>query len=197
MVSIPPPPDWTEMLQLQRDSRDEVFKSDPESPLLPQDRADFEGLEYWPPDPAYYFAGPIQFYADPERFTIVATSGQQRPCEKIGRIAFTIDGNRRTLQVYRLLDQPPGTDGLFLPFMDATTGKETYPAGRYINLDGPPGGPYVLDFNQAYNPSCAYGSPERFACPVTPPENRLDVPIPVGERGFREPPPPPSAKAGG
>lgn len=196
MVRLAPPKNWVEHLQLLRDSKDRSFRVDPESPLLPDQRADFEGLEYWPPDPAFYFAGSIQYYAEPQRFNIIATSGQERPCEKIGRIVFRIDGQPRTLQVYRLLDQPPGSDGLFLPFMDATTGKETYPAGRYVNLDGPQGGPYVLDFNQAYNPSCAYGSPERFACPVTPPENRLEVAIRAGERGYRESVAPPAGAGG-
>ena len=85
-----------------------------------------------------------------------------------------------------MLDNPQeGAADFFLAFTDETTGRETYPAGRYIELDGPPGGPYVLDFNLAYNPYCAYGRPERFACPRTPPENRLSVPIEAGERGYR------------
>ena len=90
-----------------------------------------------------------------------------------------------TLQVYRLLDLPErsGGDGLFLPFKDQTTGKETYAAGRYVDLDGPDDGPFVLDFNLAYNPSCAYGEPERFQCPVTPAENRLPIAVTAGERG--------------
>ena len=69
--------------------------------------------------------------------------------------------------------------------MDATTGTETYPAGRYLELFGPPGGPFALDFNRAQNPSCAYGAPERFACPVTPAENRLELRIEAGETGFK------------
>ncbi len=90
-----------------------------------------------------------------------------------------------TLQVYRLLDLPdrPGGEGLFLPFKDETTGKESYAAGRYVDLEGPDGGPFVLDFNRAYNPSCAYGDPERFQCPVTPAENALPISVTAGERG--------------
>jgi uncharacterized protein (DUF1684 family) len=74
---------------------------------------------------------------------------------------------------------------LFVPFMDATTGKETYPAGRYVNLEEAGPGRYILDFNLAFNPSCAYGAPERFQCPRTPAENRLLVPIRAGERGWQ------------
>jgi uncharacterized protein (DUF1684 family) len=69
--------------------------------------------------------------------------------------------------------------------MDGTTGQETYHAGRYVDLQGPEGGPFVLDFNLAYNPWCAYGAAERYVCPVTPPENRLAVRIEAGERGHR------------
>jgi uncharacterized protein (DUF1684 family) len=99
------------------------------------------------------------------------------------------EGGTRTLQVYRLLDLPEraGGDGLFLPFKDGTTGNETYSAGRYVDLQGPDGGPFVLDFNRAYDPSCAYGDASRFECPVTPKENTLTVRVTAGERGPVEP----------
>ena len=101
-------------------------------------------------------------------------------------MSFPLGGEIRALQVYRMLDDPPSDAESFLvPFRDKTSGKETYPSGRYVNLEGPPGGPYVLDFNVAYNPSCAYGDVQRFACPVTPSENRLDVRIEAGERGYQ------------
>jgi uncharacterized protein (DUF1684 family) len=188
MVSVSPPPGWEAQLLQHRAIRDEAFRTSPDTPLLQEDRGSFEGLTYWPPDNHYYFLGPVNFYDNPERFQIVATSGKQRPCERVGWISIVVNGTHQHLQVYRMLDveATSETDGFFLPFMDTTTGKDTYPAGRYIELEGPDGGPYVLDFNRAYNPSCAYGDPERFACPVTPPENRLTVSIEAGERGFRE-----------
>jgi len=187
MSSVAPPEGWAAALQARRDARDLEFKQDPQTPLLPDAVADFSGLEYWPADPDYYFVGPVNLHYRPERFTIVSTSGKERPCEKVGWVRFVIGGQPCTLQVYRLLDQslPPGDPGYFLPFMDATTGVETYPAGRYVDLVGPSGGPYVLDFNSAYNPLCAYGAPERYVCPVTPAENRLPVRIEAGERGYR------------
>jgi uncharacterized protein (DUF1684 family) len=100
-------------------------------------------------------------------------------------VTFLRGGRVVALHVYRLLDLPEraGGEGLFLPFKDQTTGKETYPAGRYVDLVGPDGGPFVLDFNRAYNPSCAYGEPERFQCPVTPAENALPIAVTAGERG--------------
>jgi uncharacterized protein (DUF1684 family) len=188
MSAIQPPAGWPEAIAEMRAAKDAEFKNDPETPLLAEDIAGFEGLVYWPPDPGYYFVGRVNLYFQPERFTIVSTSGKERPCEKAGWIRFEIEGQRMTLQVYRLLDREPeeGSTGFFLPFMDGTTGKETYPGGRYIDLIGPPGGPYVLDFNGAYNPLCAYGAPERYVCPVTPKENRLPVRIEAGERGYKK-----------
>jgi uncharacterized protein len=182
MVSIPPPEHWTDGIRAYRADRDRLFREGSDSPLLAEDRPSFTGLEYWEPDPRYYFVGPLHPYPEPMRFEIVSTRGTKRPCEKLGWIAFPLDGAEHRLQVYRLLD---GDGGLFLPFQDATTGKQTYPAGRYVDLMGPEGGPYVLDFNMAYNPSCAYGAPERYQCPVTPAENRLRVSVAAGERGFK------------
>lgn len=184
---VPPPSSWSSDLSAERAAKDRQFRTDPESPVPEGSREGFSGLDYFPADPAYRFAGWIEHYPQATRFTIVTTNGKPRPCEKIGRVRFAVAGREQTLQVYRLLDNDarPGDEGLFLPFADGTTGSETYPAGRYVDLDGPPGGPYVLDFNRAYNPWCAYGAPERFQCPVTPAENRLSVRIEAGERGYR------------
>ncbi len=178
---------WEETLRADRSDRDRQIREDPATPLLAEDVKTFRGLEYWPPDPALRFVGPVVVNDRLERFTIVTTSGKPRPCERYGTVRFVIEGRTHSLQVYRLLDVAarPGEESLFLPFQDATSGRETYPAGRYVDLTGPRGGPYGLDFNRAYNPSCAYGAADRFACPVTPPENRLGVRIEAGERGYK------------
>jgi hypothetical protein len=202
MVPVVPPAGWEASLVEQRRVKDDFFRRSPDSPLLPEDLSTFAGLVYWEPDPRLYYLGPI--HVDPERpqFEMPTTAGRTRPCERFGWIEFPIDGLLQRLEVYRMLDmaREPTLDSLLLPFADLTTGKETYPAGRYVDLDGPEGeivigrgrdgrplapGPFVLDFNRAYNPSCAYGAPERFACPLTPPANRLRVSVQAGERGFK------------
>lgn len=185
MVSMPTPPDWESTLLSERAAKDRQFRFDPESPVLAEDRAGFEA-EYWPPDASYYLVGPVRYHENPEQFTIITTTGKPRPCEKLGWIDFRLAGQDQRLQVYRLLDNeaPDEASSFFLPFTDGTTGEETYPAGRYVDLRGPAGGPFVLDFNAAYNPWCAYGAPERFACPTTPAENRLDIRIEAGEKGY-------------
>jgi uncharacterized protein (DUF1684 family) len=189
MVALPPPSGWSERILADRAAKDRELRTDPDTPLLAKDVPGFRGLDYWAPDPRYRFAGTIEVHATPKRFTIVTTSGKERPCERYGQVTFDLHGKRNVLQVYRLLDSEPepGGAGFFLPFQDGTTGNETYPAGRYVDLDGPDGGPFVLDFNRAYNPLCAYGAAERFRCPVTPAENRLDVRIEAGERGYAAP----------
>lgn len=185
LVSVPPPRSWEEAIGGDRATKDESFRRDPDSPLPRAARANFMGLEYFALDPAWRYGGTVEPYPAPERLTLVTTTGEARPCERWGRVTFEREGRVFTLQVYKLLDQPrrAGGDGLFLPFKDQTTGKETYAAGRYVDLVGPDGGPFTLDFNLAYNPSCAYGEPQRFQCPVTPAENTLSVAVTAGERG--------------
>ena len=181
---MPPPGSWRDDVRVARAVKDASFARDPDSPIPVKDRAAFRGLRYYDADPSWRYAGFVKRYPTPERFTIVTTSGVERPCERFGRIEFRRDGRDLVLQVYRLLDQPPqeGGAGLFLPFKDGTTGKETYAAGRYVDLEGEGSGPYTLDFNRAYAPSCAYGDAQRFQCPITPPENTLPIRVEAGER---------------
>ena len=184
MVSSTPPAAWAGELSSWRQDRDALMKDPTQSPLRRGDVAGFQGLDYYETDAAYRFQGPVFFYPNPQRFQIVTTSGHQRPAEKAGWLSFKLHGEVHILQVYRLLDS--GQD-LFLPFSDDTNGDDTYPAGRYVELTRGDGDDYVLDFNRAYNPSCAYGDPQRFLCPATPAANRMVVPIEAGERGFVEP----------
>jgi len=181
MVHIPPQQGYEAQLAGFREQRDVYFATDPDSPLLPDERPVFSGLEYFEPQRSLYFVGDLQVYIDPEHVQMVTTAGQFREAQRTGFVAFRIEDKPYRLQVYRLTD---GSGGLFLPFQDTTSGDETYAAGRYVVLiSSSENGPYELDFNRAYNPSCAYGEAERFACPVTPAENRLDVRIAAGERG--------------
>ena len=186
-LAIPAPPSWQTALTEMRQSKDVQFQRDPTSPILPENKPSFRGLDYYEPDPAYYFVGQVEYYAQPESLEIITTAGQVRPARKVGQVEVPLPNGAQRLQVYQLLDEQPderGFIGFFLPFKDLTSGKETYEAGRYLQLEGPPNGPFVLDFNKAANPWCAYGAPERYACPVTPQENRLDIEIKVGERKF-------------
>ena len=167
--------DLAEMRRL----KDQYFKTSQESPLPIQLKAVFSGLEYYSPDWKYRFEGPVTRYPTPEKFQMITTSGVWRDAIKYGYIRFRLEGKEFKLEVYRLLDLEE-KNLLFVPFVDANVGKETYPAGRYIDLVEKPDGRYVIDFNSSYNPSCAYGGD--YPCPVTPKENHLPIAIPAGEK---------------
>lgn len=186
MIAVDPPRGWAERIEADRASKDDYFRDNPDSPLLAERRESFAGLDYYPLDPSLRFEGPVHFYPQPQPLTMITTTGQSRPAEKVGWLSFVVGEQVCVLQVYRMLDSEPrpGVESLFLPFADVTSGEQTYGAGRYVDLVLDRDGDYVLDFNRASNPWCAYGAPERFACPRTPDANRLPVAIEAGERGY-------------
>lgn len=165
-----------------RRERDELFRHHPQSPLPEENRAGFEGLSYFDYDPAMRVEAELQ-EAEPERFEIPTSGTAPMTFERIATAVFPLGGSEHSLGVY-WLDVYGG--GLFVPFRDATSGTETYGAGRYL-IDSIKGadlgvseGRLVLDLNFAYNPSCSYDP--RWVCPLAPPANRLDVPVRAGER---------------
>jgi uncharacterized protein len=168
----------SEILDYRR-RKDQDFKQSTDSPLPPELKVIFTGLEYYPINWNYRFEGPVKRYPNPQKIRMITTSGEIRDAIKYGYIRFVLKGKEFKLEVYRLLDLDE-KNLLFVPFIDANVGKETYPAGRYIDLIEKDDGLYVIDFNMAYNPSCAYGG--SFPCPVTPEENRITVAVPAGEK---------------
>ena len=162
-----------------RRDKDDFFRSSPDSPLPAALKPVFTGLEYYPLDWKYRFEGRVMQYPNPPRIKMIDTAGEIREAMRYGYIIFDQGDRRFKLQVYRLLDQEQ-KNLLFIPFADNQAGKETYPAGRYLDLEEKANGVYVIDFNRAYNPSCAYGG--NFACPVTPAENHLAISVPAGEK---------------
>jgi len=165
-----------------RAGRDALFAEHPQSPLPAAARAGFAGLEYHPFDPAARVAAEL-VPAEPARFELDTSAGEPMAFTRFGRARFALGGEACELELY-WLEAYGG--GLFVPFADATSGKETYGAGRYL-LDtvkgadlGTHDGRLVLDFNLAYNPSCSYDP--RWACPLAPPANRLALAVRAGER---------------
>lgn len=170
----------TSVLQWRAD-KDAMFKTSKESPLLPDARASFTGLSYWPIDTAYRVpAGLTQDRSGPPVIIQLQTStNQKRRMQKIGTLGFTVKQQALQLTAFVDLDTNDVTR-LFVPFGDLTNNKDTYGGGRYIELDRTPTGLYDLDFNRAYHPFCVFNP--NYDCPVPPRENRLQVAIPVGER---------------
>jgi uncharacterized protein len=157
---------------IRRGDRFGVRWRDPESPI----RRNFRGVRWFPPDPAYRVTA--RFAASPRKLPVANILGQIELRDSPGYVEFTLAG--RTLRLHPTADS--GAGQLFFVFRDQTSGRETYGGGRFLYADMPRNGAVTLDFNQAYNPPCAF-TPYT-TCPVPPKENRLPVRIAAGERAY-------------
>ncbi|HXF84618.1 MAG TPA: DUF1684 domain-containing protein [Anaerolineales bacterium] len=161
-----------------RAEKDEFFKHHPQSPLTPGQRRNFTGLRYFPENEALRLEVVVEPFPERQFIEMQTTTGSVQTYLRYGRFKFQVEGQEAELTIYQ------NEHGFFLPFVDALAGKETYPAGRYLEPEPLPGNRFLVDFNLAYNPYCAYN--EMWSCPITPPENRLKVPIRAGEKIFHE-----------
>ena len=164
-----------------RSEKDAFFKSSPHSPIPEAEREALTGLPYYPVDVNLVFENrALEPYAgdQPSNFQIPTSDGKLRPAHRAGVLGFEVGGERLKLTAYTF--DGGDEESLFVPFLDGTTGTETYGAGRYLDLEPEEDGTYTLDFNLAYHPSCVYDI--RFSCPITPPENRLSIRVEAGER---------------
>jgi uncharacterized protein (DUF1684 family) len=173
--------DYVGEVERFRAGKDDFFRSSRSSPIPHDLRHDFTGLPYFPVDPTLRFEGlALEPYAgaEPSTFQIPTSDGQLRPAHRAGTFSFEREGAPRRLTAY-VLDGGE-SDSVFVPFLDATSGHETYGAGRYLDLEPEADGTYSLDLNLAYHPYCVYA--ESYSCPLTPAENRLPIRIEAGER---------------
>ena len=157
------------------------FQNSKSSPLDPADLKKFAGLNYFPIDPAYRVQAKFVKTEKPSIFKMKMTASPKMEYTTVGYVTFEFHGIEYKLTAYK---KPEGDDAYFIPFTDATNGKETYESGRYIEFPVPTGDQVILDFNGAYNPYCAYS--RRFSCPIPPPENNLTAAISAGEKKFKE-----------
>jgi hypothetical protein len=168
-----------------RGERDELFAGHPASPLPERERGGFGGLPYFAHRPGMRVEAELEPDREGAELVIPTSTGEPTRFTRIGFVRPTLAGAPVSLAVYWLEGYG---GGLFLPFRDGLAGRETYGGGRYL-LDtvkgadlgtSADGARLVLDFNYAYNPSCAYDP--RWSCPLAPPENRIDVAVEAGER---------------
>jgi uncharacterized protein (DUF1684 family) len=175
--------EWKERIELERKQKDEFFWVHSQSPIPFEERENFKGLDYYSPDFTYRFELELHEHSEKETLKIEDTSGNEREFFRWGEFRFQIGGKECTLQAYK---SNLGEERLFVPFRDATSDKETYGAGRYLDLNPEEHytaeGKWILDFNKAYNPWCAYS--KFYACPFVPPENWLEVPVCAGEKNY-------------
>ena len=161
-----------------RAEKDEFFQRHPQSPLTPEQRGGFLGLQYFPENEALRLDVLAEPLKDEQPMEMQTSTGGVQTYVRHGRFKFQVDGQDAELTIYR------NEHGYFLPFVDSLAGKETYPAGRYLEPEALPGNRFFVDFNLAYNPYCAYN--EMWSCPITPPENRIKLPVRAGEKLFHE-----------
>jgi uncharacterized protein len=174
-----------------RRGRDDLFRTHPQSPIEPDERASFTGLHYFDADPAFRVRATLEPGDGSE--LVIDTGGEDGAVRyrRAGTLVFRLAGEACRLTVLSLVQYG---GGLFVPFRDSTSGNETYGGGRYLfdtakDTDGlvleiEVGSPdVVVDFNYAYNASCAY-SP-RWACPLAPPENHLRIAVRAGEQNYK------------
>lgn len=167
-------------LERERQVKDRELAGAANSPIEPEDRHRFLPLAYYPPDPCY--AVPASFQpmpaADRTRVVMQTSADKPRLMERLGTLRFTLEGRRLALTAFVEAGQP--ADRLFVPFADETSGHDTYPAGRYLDILPERTGIYVVDFNRAYNPYCYFNA--AYDCPFPPKENRLPIAVRAGER---------------
>lgn len=174
---------WRERLRDHRAEKDEFLASHDQSPIPPDDREDFDGLDYFDLDPEYRV---VARFSDADEIVeeLETTRGPPAEYTRVAVLGFTLHGDHHTLAAY----QVQGAETLFVPFSDETNGDETYHRGRYLDVDvdvddAETGDDVVLDFTLAYNPFCAYS--DTFSCALAPHENSLDVPVRAGETVYQ------------
>jgi uncharacterized protein len=170
------PKDYAAKIAAERAAKDAQFAAS-DDPIPRERHKDLLPLAYFPIDPDYHVPGVLKRVDDKTVFEMPTSIGTKREMRRVGSLEFTLKGTPLKLTVFVEVADP---NHLFIAFNDLTSGTETYPAGRYLDL--PPNGTniYEIDFNRAYNPYCYYNL--SYECPYPPPENRLKIPIRAGEK---------------
>lgn len=183
--------DWRAELEEKRTEKDDFFATHPQSPIPPDDRDEFDGLNYFAPDPQYRLEATVSIPDDPASDPVYMDTTAGGEVRYLRTVVLTMDLERddsdladAELELAGYEQEGAAEGTLFIPFRDKTTGQMSYEGGRYMELaaedDLGEGDSIVVDFNLAYTPFCAYS--ETFECPLPPEENWLEVAIPAGER---------------
>jgi len=171
--------DYAGEIKAWHDARDKQFREE-KDPIPPNRRDTLLPLRYFPIDESYRVPAQLKLAPEGQRqpVTMPTSTGTQRRYQRVGMLEFTLQNQPMSLGAF-VPDGEPIVD-LFVPFADTTSGTDTYPAGRYLDLHPTATGIYTIDFNRAYNPYCAYN--ESYECPYPPASNRLKIAIRAGEK---------------
>jgi uncharacterized protein len=170
---------WREELETERSMKNEFMARHPESPFV-SGRVPFHELIYFPPDRSYRVSATLERVTPPAEAYLRTNRDNQAVMRYLGDLAFSLHGRPLRLRLYHA-GEGVGTS-VFVPFRDATSGRESYGAGRYLTLELTEDDVYELDFNRAFNPYCAYT--DDFECSFPPAENDLPVPVRAGEKAW-------------
>lgn len=163
------------------------FKDATISPLKDKDRKDFKGLDFFKFDSTYVVTANFKRTPNEKVFKMKTTTDRTPEYVKYGELNFSLKGKAFTLNIYQnqgLIEEEGFEDYLFLPFLDETNGLESYGGGRYIDTRIPNGDTMIIDFNEAYNPYCAYN--DKYSCPIVPRENYLKTRVEAGVKVFKK-----------
>ncbi len=173
-------------IQKIQDQLNEHYLNPETSILLPKDLKVFKALNFYPID--LKFRVVAEFVRTPDEKPFLMPTSTERTPEyvKYGEAHFSLDGKNFVLNLFQNTAETKvgEADYLFLPFTDLTSGVDTYGGGRYIDQKIPEGNSIIIDFNQSYNPYCAYNP--RYSCPIPPPENDLLIEIMAGVKDFKQ-----------
>lgn len=169
-----------------RNELNSSYADSTQSPLLREDRLVFKGHEFYPINSAFRITAKFIRTADEKPFKMITTTDRRPDYIKFGEVYFSLMGKQFKLNIYQniqLVKKAGFENYLFLPFTDLTNGEETYGGGRYIDLRIPNGDSIIIDFNQSYNPYCAYN--HRYSCPIPPKENNMEILVKAGVKAFK------------
>jgi uncharacterized protein (DUF1684 family) len=169
-----------------RNELNSFYADSASSPLLAVDKMAFKGLDFYPVNTDYRIHAKFVRTPAEKPFKMRTTTDRLPDYVKYGEVNFNLMGKKFKLNIYQnlqLMKKAGYENYLFLPFTDLTNGDETYGGGRYIDLRIPEGETIIIDFNQCYNPYCAYN--HRYSCPIPPKENDMDVKVKAGVKAFR------------
>lgn len=170
----------------ERVKKNREFLDLAQSPLLPEEIADFSGLKYFPANPNYKVIATFQRVEMPITFRMKTTTDRQPEYLTFAKITFELMDKTLSLNVYQNVElslKPGYEDYLFVPFTDETSADGSYGGGRFMDLRQPTSNTIEVDFNKAYNPYCAYN--HKYSCPIPPSENHLPVKIKAGEKNYK------------
>ncbi len=170
---------YEEEIAAWRAEKDRYMRESPESPIPATSRSAFPVLPYFPIAQDYRVPAALRAGPGEDVLEMMTSTGQIRKMRRVGALEFTLKGQALKLTAFADITDT-SLRRLFVPFGDSTNGNETYPGGRYMDLDRTATGIYDLDFNRAYHPFCLFNP--TYDCPVPPRENRLQVPVRAGEK---------------